>query len=89
MKSWKFKGNDLRKLPKVEVIWHDAATCGGWRSLKRYQDEESLIECRAVGYMTKKNKKEVQVVQQISKPGSASDAVTIPIHSVKKIKRLR
>lgn len=88
-KPYRFSGKDLLKMPLVEIVWDDAATSGRWLSLKTYIEDRGIVECRAAGYMTKKNAREVQVVQQISKEGDVSDSVTIPRSCVKRIRRLR
>lgn len=87
-KDWKFDKKDMRLIPKVEITWDDACTSGKWRSLKDYQSID-LMECKAIGYLTKKTKKLVQVVQQISDEGLCSDSVTLPASCVKKIRRLK
>jgi len=90
MKSWKFNSKkDLRSMPKVEIVWIDSCTSGRWRTLDDYQDNEGLVECHSIGYMTKKNKKEVQVVQQISREARVADSITIPRSCIKKIRRLK
>lgn len=88
-KPYRFSGKDLRKMSLVEVVWDDAATSGRWLSLKTYIEDRGIVECRAVGYLTKKNAREIQVVQQISKEGDVSDSVTIPRSCVRRIRRLR
>lgn len=69
---------DIRKLPRVEVHWVDANSHGGWATLKQYHDEKGVSEIESIGYLTKNNKQEVQLVQSRSKNGNVADSITIP-----------
>ena len=87
-KSYRFSGKNPRLMPKVEITWFDACASGGWRKVEECQREEGLIECVAVGLMTRRDAKEIQIVQQAS-PHKVSDSLTIPASCVKRIRRLR
>lgn len=55
------------RLQPVEVTWHDAASEGGWRDLKDYRSTP-LVQCRTVGFLSRYDKKSIQVVHTRSTP---------------------
>lgn len=80
---------DIRKLPLVEIVWHDSAAGGGWNSLSSYRNEKKTLQIRTVGWLTKNTNSEVQVVQSISQDGKVADSMTIPRVCIRKTRRLR
>ena len=72
------KVNDIRKLPRVEVRWNDAASHGGWANLSDYRNDKGISEVESIGYLTKNTKQEIQLVQSRSKNGTIADSITIP-----------
>ena len=87
-KAYRFSGKNPRTMPRVEITWLDACVSGGWKNIETCQREESLIECVAVGLLTRRDAKEIQIVQQAS-PDKVSDSLTIPTSCVKRMRRLR
>ena len=72
---------------KVEVIWHDACTRGGWSSREDYLTSETAL-VHSVGYLLYRDKKKIILVQSWdTTPGEphVSDSVTIPAQWVKKV----
>lgn len=82
------KLKDLRQLQLFKVSWWDAASSGGWDSLEYYRSKTSL-ECTTVGFLTKNTRKEIQLVQTISKSGNMTDCMTIPKGWIRKVRKLR
>lgn len=68
---------DLRNLPIVQINWVDAATDRGWKPLEEHR-QSGVAPTRSVGWLSKNNSKEIQVVQSISEFGTAGDPITIP-----------
>ena len=50
------------KLQPVEVLWNDATSEGGWRSVKDHRATR-LVPCRTLGFLTRWDTKVVQVIQ--------------------------
>ena len=69
---------DIRRLPRVEIRWVDAASHGGWADLSHYRDNKNISEIESLGYLTKNTKREIQLVQSRSKNGTVADSITIP-----------
>lgn len=74
----------------VQVTWNDAkSTGGGWRSVNDTIKEASgPFEVSSVGYLLKRDKKELILAQTLTKTGSAADCITIPSGFVHKVRRL-
>ena len=81
------------KFPRVEVEWDDARVKGGWRGLKEYRSY-GLVRCRAIGYVIRRDRKVLTLVQQIGLKREddgeqdVSDGIIIPASCVKRIHRL-
>ncbi len=73
----------------VEITWVDACTSDKWRSRKEYLRITKPLAIKTVGYLIKKNKKCVAVVQSQGANDDYSDSMTIPRDWVQKIRRLK
>lgn len=71
----------------VEVKWVDSALNIGWKS--EYSKETSISQCKTVGYLIKKNKKQLVIAMNINDSGGYSEAMAIPIGCVKSIKKVK
>ena len=78
---------DLKKLPRVEVTWSDAAASCDWRSFDEARAQKP-IECKSLGWLVKTGKKVVTVAGSINEMGQLSDIVTIPKSWVTKTVRV-
>ena len=73
----------------VEVEWWDARSFGGWSSPAEYA-KKGIALCRTVGYLLRRNKREIVVVQNVGDTtGNVSDATAIPTCCVKRVRRLK
>lgn len=74
--------------PIVKVTWHDAAASDNrWTNLEDLIEGHSIVECTTVGFLTKDNKEEVQVVQSLCGE-DGGEAMSIPKGCVVQIKKL-
>lgn len=71
----------------VEVSWLDACVQGKWGRKDDYLKEGPML-CRTAGYLLKKDKSVVIIVQSQSVAGGVADSMTIPRSCVTKIRRL-
>ena len=74
----------------VQVTWHDAKSQGGgWREIKDLaQFARGPFECSSVGWLLKRNKKEIILAQTLSKSGLGTDTITIPRGFIWKVRHL-
>ena len=61
----------------VEVIWYDSCTSGGWKSIEDMTDTRPLI-CCTVGYLLKRDRHIIQIIQSQTEYHKLSDSMTIP-----------
>ena len=79
----------MNRYKRVEVIWEDSSfTQFGWTTPKESRRSKIMI-CRTIGYLTRKSKKKLVVVNSICTNGMVSDSTVIPRACVKKIKRMK
>ena len=71
----------------VEVKWVDSAFNQGWRL--KYDSDTSISECKTVGYLIKKNKKQLVIAMNVNDDGGYGEAMAIPIECVKSIKKVK
>lgn len=72
----------------VEVIWNDAASNHGWYGPSDFS-ECSLVTVKTVGYLLRRNRKDVAVAQGVSEHDKYSEVWVIPSASVVSIHRRR
>ena len=78
----------LVKPRMVEIEWVDSATTRGWNSPGQFV-ESPLAHCRTVGYLLKRTKKYVVVVQSLGDDThNAGEGLGIPASCVKRLRRL-
>lgn len=70
----------------VRVTWVDAATVDQWQVLGSLSP---IFSVTSVGYLLKKTKKRVVLVQSVSENDQQSAQLTLPRVAVRSIKRLR
>jgi len=68
----------------VLVKWEDSASASGWTD----EDDLAPAECETVGYLLKKNKDRVVVVQSTSDIAHYDNRFAIPRGCIKSIKEL-
>jgi hypothetical protein len=80
----------------VEVTWVDSHASGGWRSdaewTKHLDPDESPLTCRSAGYLYRRDRRVVVLMQSQSASGQLSDAMQIPtpaVLSVRVVERAR
>lgn len=74
----------------VQVTWNDAKSHGGgWQTIEdTIKNARGPFEVSSVGYLLKRNKKELILAQTLTKNGLAADTITIPSGFVHKVRRL-
>lgn len=87
--SWLARVEKVNKLPIVEVLWWDAQSVHGWDTLPGWRKEKALAECRTVGYLVKRTKREIVMAQGIADNGKLSECWGIPAPWVTKVRLLR
>lgn len=88
MRRRKDRANPLN-LPLVEITWADHTTrSGGWRPLKDARTVP-LAECRDVGRLVARTRKQVILAGMVSSDGDVNNLMQIPGGWVQKIRRLR
>ena len=81
-------GNDLHRLPIVEVVWRDSTSSSDW-SLLAEARKETLLEVRTVGRLIRCDRRIVAVVQTTNNNGKVNQNWMIPRSWVVKITELR
>ena len=74
----------------VEIEWDDASTSKlGWEDIAVYRAEE-VVACRSVGYLIRKDKRQVVIVQtQVGNQTGVMREIAIPRGMVKRMTTLR
>lgn len=72
----------------VEVEWVDSAARGRWGSVEEYQKHD-VVMCRTAGYLLKKTKRAVTIIQSQHTDDGLCDAMAIPTKAVTRIRRLK
>ncbi len=70
----------------VKVDWIDSCTEHGWQRASK--NSGGLIRCTSVGYIVRKNKREITLAQSKSSMGNVGELISIPMTCVKEIKTL-
>lgn len=80
-----------KPMPVVEVYWLDSATGSGWRRQQEWDEDfdTQAIECRSVGYLWKKTRKEVALMQSVNEEGQLCSVIVIPRFAVTHMTVLR
>ena len=69
----------------IYVEWKDACTSHGWN----YNEGMELMDVRTVGWVVQQDKTTVTIATSQSKGGKFLDPITIPKHSITKMKTLK
>jgi hypothetical protein len=72
----------------VEVEWRDAHSDGGWASRDEYEACTASV-VRSVGYVLKRGREALTLVQSQDQSGEVCDSITIPLGCVRRVRRLR
>jgi hypothetical protein len=74
-------------MPIVEVEWVDSSGYSGWQDAEDAQ-KNIQTECRSSGYLLRKDKKSVSLVQNVSDIGHVDMVMAIPRVAIKSIRIL-
>lgn len=77
-----------KSLRKVEVLWIDPMTEGGWMPLE-VAEEAQPATCVNVGYLLSRDRKVIRIVSGYASNDSVSDVFVIPIACVRRVRFLR
>ena len=75
------------KMPIVIIEWVDSCSDDGWMKVPKAK-EHTVSHCTSVGYLIKKDKEQVCIVQNTSDTESVGDIMAIPRKAVTKITTL-
>lgn len=70
----------------VKVDWLDSSMEHGWQ--RPNKDSGGVTPCQSVGYIIRKNKREITLAQSKGNTGNVSELISIPMSCVKEIKTL-
>jgi len=73
----------------VEVEWEDACSNSGYYNKEKPDEEHKAVICKTVGYLKRKNKKHILLVQEYFSDGESRHVHTIPRKSVNGINYLK
>lgn len=74
---------------KVEVTWMDSSGYGAWDKRRSAINNRKISEVKTLGYILKRNKREILVAQSIDLTiDSVDHTIIIPMGCVKEIKEL-
>ena len=77
----------------VHVWWVDSCTMNGWRHLSEMPDADMTTHCETVGWLLKKNDKELVVggsVGDLDMPNAQANSImVIPRVAVTKMRRIK
>lgn len=73
----------MTRYPLVLARWVDSATFGHWRALEEYQRETSVAVIATVGWLIKRNHREIVLLQSIADDGMGSDTMVIPTSALR------
>ena len=77
----------MKKLSVYQVDWMDSASRGKWGGYDEYREEEPL-KVSSVGYLIKRNRTCVLLVQTFNETGGLSDSIVIPRGCIQSIVKL-
>ena len=77
----------LNTLKKIEITWIDSTWIGGWSNGDRCK-KYGVSNCRSVGYLVRKDKKEILIGQSYDDNGNIGNITVVPISQVKGIKNV-
>ncbi len=72
----------------VRVEWVDSSSETGWQR-KNHRCSGGISYCESLGFIIRKNKREIALAQSKSSIGSIAEVMTIPMVCVKKITKLK
>ncbi len=74
---------------RVEVLWRDSASQGGWNTPEGYRKKRHVGPCKSIGYLLEDSGRMLTLAQsQSGKGGDVSDCITIPREAVVRIRRV-
>ena len=76
-------------LPRVEVVWRDTSSSGGWKTLAAHRETRAPLLCRSTGYLLQRTSKVVHLLQSLDNNEKGSDDLIIPREVVHSIRRLK
>ena len=77
-----------KRYPLVEVTWRDSASNHGWYKEDEFP-EASLVEVKTMGYLIRRNARELAMAQSVSEHGKFNEIWVVPAKSVRRVRRLR
>lgn len=80
-----------KKFPSLklaEVTWVDACVRGGWDLLDEYERAAHTSVCKTAGYILKRTRNEIVLIQSMSDKRHVSDSMTIPAKCIHKVRLL-
>jgi hypothetical protein len=78
----------MKKLRKVEVVWIDPTSEGGW-ILPDVAEQAQPAVCVNIGYLLTRDRKVIRIVSGYASNDSVSDVFTIPAACVRGVRFLR
>lgn len=79
---------DIRKYPLYRVEWADAVSVSGWFDPGEQSGDEAVLSI-SVGYLVRRNSREITLAQSINVLGHFGDRITIPAGMIKSVRRIR
>ena len=76
-----------KAMPIVEIEWIDSSGASGWQSPEDAQ-KCNISQCRSAGYLLRKTKTAITIVQNMADVGLVDMQMDIPIVAVKSIRVL-
>lgn len=74
---------------RVEVLWNDASTKGGWDTVSEYA-RHSPAQCSSMGYILKRTKKElILVMTKTLDNKDCMQGIAIPAKWIRKVRTLK
>ncbi len=73
----------------VQVQWVDSASEDGWQSKSHVKHASKLCYCESVGFLLRKNKGDITLVQSTGSFDNVAASISIPMSCVKKITKLK
>lgn len=73
----------------TEVEWDDANSNARWQDLGEMKNNHHVALCKSVGYLLKRDKKEILLVQTQAPEGDGAGVISIPIGFVRRVRRIK
>jgi hypothetical protein len=72
----------------VEITWEDIASHQGWSPLSEHLAAGTAL-CFSVGYLIRKDKKQVTILQSVCQDGDVTESLCIPRAVIQRIRILQ